>query len=98
VIIIDGPTTAGRQRSREIRRTYGRDKRGRFVAGFSITGRRAAVDRAIYHPEKAEDYGSTVGIVDSDGNTYCVGCWWCEGPWTEYHTAILGKPDPEAAG
>ena len=61
---------------------------------ISEDGRKAASDRAAYHPRNQKLYASTVGICDDDGNTYCVGCWWCEGPWTEVHTLILGRtPD-----
>ena len=88
--IVDGPTRSGRKRSDSVSRSYGRDSRGRFLPGFTANGRWAAQDRALYHPDNPKDYGSTVGIMDNDGNTFCVGCYWCEGPWTEYHTLIHG--------
>ena len=51
---------------------------------------RAWGDRAVYHPDNPADYGSTVGIMDKDGNTFCVGCHWCEGPRTEAHSWVEG--------
>lgn len=62
--------------------------------GIEITeaGLAAASDRAAYHPRNQKLYASTIGIRDDEGNTYCVGCWWCEGDWTEVHTLYLGEP------
>ena len=66
--------------------------------GVEITedGLRTASDRSVYHPKNQKRYGSTIGICDEKGNTYCVGCWWCEGEWNEVHDLYLGSRDTES--
>ena len=61
---------------------------------LSDEGKRAWADRWRYHNEDG-NYRSTVGIEDDEGNRYCVGCWWCEGPITDAHVPFFTSIDAQ---